>query len=122
VAFISLTKVLEPARNLLKDTGEIVALIKPQFEAGRGNVGKKGVVRDPEIHRQVIREVTAYSREIGFFPAGLTFSPVKGPEGNIEYLVRLLRENRMPEAAGEEQIVSVVAEAHETLDAGKGER
>jgi 23S rRNA (cytidine1920-2'-O)/16S rRNA (cytidine1409-2'-O)-methyltransferase len=116
VAFISLTKVLEPARNLLKDTGEIAALIKPQFEAGRGSVGKKGVVRDPEVHKRVIREVTEFSREIGFFPAGLTFSPVKGPEGNIEYLVHLVRSETGPDAATEEKIAGVTAEAHRTLD------
>ena len=116
VAFISLTKVLEPAKHLLKDTGEIVALIKPQFEAGRGNVGKKGVVRDPEVHERVIREIAAYSREIGFFPTGLTFSPIKGPEGNIEYLVRLVQSENGPDAATEEKISGVVEEAHRTLD------
>ena len=116
VAFISLTKVLEPTRNLLKDTGEIAALIKPQFEAGRGSVGKKGVVRDPEVHKRVIREVTEFSREIGLFPAGLTFSPVKGPEGNIEYLVHLVQSETGPDAATEEKIAGVVAEAHRTLD------
>ncbi len=122
VAFISLEKVLEPAKHLLKDAGEIVALIKPQFEAGRGNVGKKGVVRDPEVHRQVIRAVAAYSRDIGFWPAGLTFSPVKGPEGNIEYLVRLAQSETGPDAATEEKIDGVVAEAHRTLDRERDER
>ena len=118
VAFISLTKVLEPAKGLLKDTGEIVALIKPQFEAGRGNVGKKGVVRDPEVHRSVIREVLAYSREIGFSPKGLTFSPIKGPEGNIEYLVHLVQSGESSDAVPEETIDAVVDEAHKTLDKG----
>ena len=122
VAFISLEKVLEQAKHLLKDAGEIVALIKPQFEAGRGNVGKKGVVRDPEVHRQVIRAVAAYSRDIGFWPAGLTFSPVKGPEGNIEYLVRLAQSETGPDAATEEKIDGVVAEAHRTLDRERDER
>ena len=122
VAFISLEKVLEPAKHLLKAAGEIVALIKPQFEAGRGNVGKKGVVRDPEVHRQVIRAVAAYSRDIGFWPAGLTFSPVKGPEGNIEYLVRLAQSETGPDAATEEKIDGVVAEAHKTLDRERDER
>ena len=119
VAFISLTKVLEPAKALLKDTGEIVALIKPQFEAGRGNVGKKGVVRDPEVHRSVIRAVLAYSREIGFFPVGLTFSPIKGPEGNIEYLVHLLQSGELS-ALTEEKIDEIVDEAHKILDKGAG--
>ena len=119
VAFISLTKVLEPAKALLKDTGEIVALIKPQFEAGRGNVGKKGVVRDPEVHRSVIREVIDYSREIGFSPVGLTFSPIKGPEGNIEYLVHLLQSGESS-ALTEEKIDEIVDEAHKALDKGAG--
>lgn len=119
VAFISLTKVLEPAKALLKDTGEIVALIKPQFEAGRGNVGKKGVVRDPEVHRSVIRAVLAYSREIGFFPVGLTFSPIKGPEGNIEYLVHLVQ-SAESSALTEETIDKIVDEAHKILDKGAG--
>ena len=119
VAFISLTKVLEPAKALLKDTGEIVALIKPQFEAGRGNVGKKGVVRDPEVHRSVIRAVIDYSREIGFSPVGLTFSPIKGPEGNIEYLVHLLQSGESS-ALTEEKIDEIVDEAHKALDKGAG--
>ena len=119
VAFISLTKVLEPAKALLKDTGEIVALIKPQFEAGRGNVGKKGVVRDPEVHRSVIRAVLAYSREIGFFPVGLTFSPIKGPEGNIEYLVHLVQSVESS-ALTEKTIDKIVDEAHKILDKGTG--
>lgn len=119
VAFISLTKVLEPAKALLKDTGEIVALIKPQFEAGRGNVGKKGVVRDPEVHRSVIRAVLAYSREIGFFPVGLTFSPIKGPEGNIEYLVHFVQ-SAESSALTEETIDKIVDEAHKILDKGAG--
>ena len=119
VAFISLTKVLEPAKALLKDTGEIVALIKPQFEAGRGNVGKKGVVRDPEVHRSVIRAVIDYSREIGFSPVGLTFSPIKGPEGNIEYLVHLTQSGESS-ALTEEKIDEIVDEAHKALDKGAG--
>ena len=119
VAFISLTKVLEPAKALLKDTGEIVALIKPQFEAGRGNVGKKGVVRDPEVHRSVIRAVIDYSREIGFSPVGLTFSPIKGPEGNIEYLVHLAQSGESS-ALTEEKIDEIVDEAHKALDKGAG--
>ena len=119
VAFISLTKVLEPAKALLKDTGEIVALIKPQFEAGRGNVGKKGVVRDPEVHRSVNRAVIDYSREIGFSPVGLTFSPIKGPEGNIEYLVHLVQSSEFS-ALTEEKIDKIVDEAHKELDKGAG--
>lgn len=89
VSFISLTKILIPARNLLKEKGRMVCLIKPQFEAGREKVGKKGVVREPEIHEEVIRKIIGYTQEIGFSVQGLTFSPIKGPEGNIEYLVYL---------------------------------
>jgi len=89
VAFISLDKVLPVAKNLLSPTGQLVALIKPQFEAGREKVGKKGVVRDPEIHYEVICRILAVSRQLGFHPAGITYSPVKGPEGNIEYLLYL---------------------------------
>ena len=119
VAFISLTKVLEPVKALLGAKGEVVALVKPQFEAGRENVGKKGVVRDPEAHKTVIREVAAYSRETGFFPAGLTFSPIKGPEGNIEYLLHLLQTGDGAENVTDSRIAEVVAEAHEKLN-GKG--
>ena len=89
VSFISLTKVLLPIRNYLKENGEIVALIKPQFEAGREKVGKKGVVREKSTHLEVIETVTSYAVSIGFFVNALEFSPIKGPEGNIEYLVHL---------------------------------
>lgn len=87
VSFISLTKVLLPVRNLLTEDGEIVCLIKPQFEAGREKVGKKGVVRDPAVHLEVIEKVIAYASSIALEPRHLSFSPIKGPEGNIEYLV-----------------------------------
>lgn len=91
VSFISLTKILIPARNLLKDNGQMVCLIKPQFEAGKDKVGKKGVVREPEIHKEVIEKVTDYADSLGFDILGLEFSPIKGPEGNIEYLVYLAK-------------------------------
>jgi 23S rRNA (cytidine1920-2'-O)/16S rRNA (cytidine1409-2'-O)-methyltransferase len=87
VSFISLTKILIPARKLLKDGGEMVCLIKPQFEAGREKVGKKGVVREPETHIEVIRKVIDFADIIGFKVLNLDFSPVRGPEGNIEYLL-----------------------------------
>ena len=90
VSFISLTKVLPPVHRLLADGAQIVCLIKPQFEAGREQVGKKGVVRDPAVHREVITSVIDFAREEGLFPAQLTWSPIRGPEGNIEYLLRLL--------------------------------
>ena len=87
VSFISLTKVLTPVRELLSENGEIVCLIKPQFEAGREKVGKKGVVRDPKVHLEVIRAVMDFASLIGFEILHLEFSPIKGPEGNIEYLI-----------------------------------
>ncbi|MDE6923980.1 MAG: TlyA family RNA methyltransferase [Acetatifactor sp.] len=92
VSFISLTKILIPARNLLKTGGEMVCLIKPQFEAGKGKVGKNGVVREPEIHREVIAKIVDYADSIGFAVLHLEFSPIKGPEGNIEYLLHIKKE------------------------------
>lgn len=89
VSFISLTKVLQPIRNYLAEEGEIVALIKPQFEAGREKVGKKGVVREKTTHYEVIQKIIDYALSIGFDVKALTYSPIKGPEGNIEYLVYL---------------------------------
>ena len=89
MSFSSLTKVLLPVRNLLTDEGEIVCLIKPQFEAGREKVGKKGVVRDPAVHQEVIEKVRDYAMSIFMEPCHLSFSPIKGPEGNIEYLLHL---------------------------------
>jgi len=87
VSFISLTKILPVAHTLLKDSGEMVCLIKPQFEAGREKVGKKGVVRDPAVHEEVIAMILDFCVGHGFEIQGLTYSPIKGPEGNIEYLV-----------------------------------
>ncbi|MFI3237340.1 MAG: TlyA family RNA methyltransferase [Lachnospiraceae bacterium] len=89
VSFISLTKILIPARDLLKDDGEMICLIKPQFEAGKEKVGKKGVVRDPAIHREVIEKIVDFSHDIGFNLLHLSFSPITGPEGNIEYLMHI---------------------------------
>ncbi len=89
VSFISLTKVLLPVKNILGDKGKIVCLIKPQFEAGREKVGKKGVVRDKQVHKEVIEMVADYAKTIDLYPLMLDFSPVKGPEGNIEYLLYL---------------------------------
>lgn len=97
VSFISLTKILIPARNLLKVGGEMVCLIKPQFEAGREKVGKNGVVREPEIHREVIEKIVDYADCIGFTALHLEYSPIKGPEGNIEYLVHLRKEKEPEE-------------------------
>ncbi len=97
VSFISLTKVLPVAFSLLKEDAEMVCLIKPQFEAGREKVGKKGVVRDPKVHEEVIERILAFAKETGFFVCGLTGSPIKGPEGNIEYLVYLKKEKPVTE-------------------------
>ena len=118
VSFISLTKVLLPVRNLLTDEGEIVCLIKPQFEAGREKVGKKGVVRDPAVHQEVIEKVRDYAMSIFMEPCHLSFSPIKGPEGNIEYLLHL---KKHPEGPGvtdslKVSVEAVVAEAHGQLD------
>lgn len=87
VSFISLKLILPPAFKLLKDSGKAVCLIKPQFEAGRDKVGKKGVVRDINVHKDVIREVLEFTKKIGFKILGIDYSPIKGPEGNIEYLM-----------------------------------
>lgn len=117
VSFISLTKVLTPVRELLSENGEIVCLIKPQFEAGREKVGKKGVVRDPKVHLEVIRAVMDFASLIGFEILHLEFSPIKGPEGNIEYLLHL---KKQAEGYTQENIPvdpeNTVALAHQTLD------
>ncbi len=92
VAFISLTKVLGPVRELMRDGASMVCLIKPQFEAGRDKVGKKGVVRDEAVHLEVIERVIRYAGSVGFAVRGLDFSPIRGPEGNIEYLLYLQKQ------------------------------
>lgn len=97
VSFISLTKILIPARRLLKVGGEMVCLIKPQFEAGREKVGKKGVVRDSEVHGEVIGKIVDYADLVGFAVLHLDYSPVRGPEGNIEYLLHLKKEQEPSE-------------------------
>lgn len=121
VSFISLTKVLGPAKELLAPGSEMVCLIKPQFEAGREKVGKKGVVRDKKVHLEVIHRVLDYAKEIGFHVSALDFSPIKGPEGNIEYLVHL--QKMQLEEPGEPDIqeeaidcAAVVEAAHALLD------
>lgn len=117
VSFISLTKVLLPVKNLLTDNGQIVCLIKPQFEAGKKNVGKKGVVRDKKVHIQVIENVMAFAKSIGFDILNLDFSPVKGPEGNIEYLLYL--QNALSSEGNDKTNISVsqvVENSHLTLD------
>lgn len=112
VSFISLRIVLPAIKALLKPTGQVLCLIKPQFEAGKEKVGKKGVVRDPEIHKEVLDQFVALAQELKFNILGITFSPVKGPEGNIEFLGHLTladRESIEPDTA------NVVDQAHQTL-------
>ena len=113
VSFISLTKILEPVKEILTDDAKMVCLIKPQFEAGREKVGKKGVVRDKSVHVEVIQMIVDYVRSIGFGIIGLDYSPVKGPEGNIEYLIYL--ENNL-DLDLEKDIEEVVESSHEELD------
>ena len=116
VSFISLTKVLPPAKELMTEDGEIVCLIKPQFEAGREKVGKKGVVRDPAVHEEVIRNVIRFAAGTGFVMKHLTWSPIKGPEGNIEYLLHMALQG---EAADLEAVCTdTVKKAHQHLDQG----
>ncbi|MCR5715492.1 MAG: TlyA family RNA methyltransferase [Lachnospiraceae bacterium] len=142
VSFISLTKILIPARNLLKEDGEMVCLIKPQFEAGKEKVGKKGVVREKSVHEEVIAKVMDFADLVGFDICGLSHSPIRGPEGNIEYLIHLHKNTERAEALAEltehdaeeqlrevqsakrgisendakkELILAIVRKAHETL-------
>ena len=118
VSFISLTKVLPPVKELLTDDGEIVCLIKPQFEAGREKVGKKGVVRDPAVHQEVIEKVRDYAMSISMEPCHLSFSPIKGPEGNIEYLLHLKKHPEGIQVSDSLQVSveEVVSQAHGQLD------
>ena len=114
VSFISLRIILPVLFALLRDGGEAVCLSKPQFEAGRENVGKKGVVRDPQVHAEVVRSVTRFAAETGFSVRGLTFSPIRGPEGNIEYLMYLCKAQGGALVPGDE-IDALVSLSHETL-------
>lgn len=116
VSFISVKLILPVAAQLMDGKGRFYILIKPQFEAGRENVGKKGVVRDPEVHRQVISDIAAFAPSFGYRMAQLDFSPITGPEGNIEYLAELLPENPDGPSVDEERIAAVVQQAHATLD------
>lgn len=120
VSFISLEKVLPAAKDLLSPQGEMVCLIKPQFEAGREKVGKKGVVRDPKVHKEVIEKVLAFAQKIGFSVLNLEFSPIKGPEGNIEYLVHISKESGIYKQTVD--VSKVVDRAHEALRAKEPQR
>lgn len=116
VSFISLRLILPALRSVLKDGGEAVCLVKPQFEAGRENVGKKGVVRDPAVHLQVLEQFLIHARENGFSVKDITFSPIKGPEGNIEYLGYITtRDTPLQEFALKE----LVRESHQALEGVK---
>ncbi len=115
VSFISLEKILPVLPPFLKETGWILALIKPQFEAGREKVGKKGVVKDRAIHKEVIAKIIAIAGGLNFIPQGLDFSPITGPEGNIEYLLGLKKEGLSPAIHWPQKIEEVVNEAHRNL-------
>ncbi|MBQ3165454.1 MAG: TlyA family RNA methyltransferase [Lachnospiraceae bacterium] len=122
VSFISLTKILGPAYQLLKPQAHMVCLIKPQFEAGKEKVGKKGVVREPAVHKEVIESVMDFAVSIGFEIKNLEFSPIRGPEGNIEYLLHIYKTEEFvtEEITAHEKYAQLIREtvenAHETLD------
>lgn len=115
VSFISLKLILPPLHKILKPGGDVVALIKPQFEAGREFVGKKGIIRDPEVHQMVLEEITRFAAEEGYLVAGLDFSPITGGEGNIEFLAHLISESE-GSIAPTVDIAEVVNSAHQQLD------
>ena len=117
VSFISLRIILPVLRGFLKETGEAVCLIKPQFEAGRENVGKKGVVRDVAVHADVVRTITAFAAENGFDVCAVTFSPVKGPEGNIEYLMYVKKTDDTGGTVCDVDIEKLVEASHTELSA-----
>lgn len=112
VSFISLKLILPPLCSLLKEGGHVACLVKPQFEAGKEKVGKKGVVRDPEVHQEVLEHFLDHAKEAGFTVLGLTYSPIRGPEGNIEYLGYLEKSDWQE---GEFDLEALVAESHQTL-------
>ena len=119
VSFISLSIIIPIMKTLMKENGEAVCLIKPQFEAGREKVGKKGVVRDPEVHIEVIEKIICVAQNEGFSVLNLDYSPIKGPEGNIEYLIHLRNDNKgiVSEEISAKEIVNA---SHNSLDS-KGE-
>lgn len=115
VSFISLTKVLGPIMALLEEDAEIVALIKPQFEAGREQVEKHGVVRNPKVHESVIHQIWDFAVGLGLKVHGLSYSPIKGPEGNIEYLIYLKRQGQAPTLQQEALVKQIVSASHDSL-------
>ena len=121
VSFISITKILPAAAAIMGEEGAFISLIKPQFEAGRERVGKKGVVRDPKVHGDVIREILHFiEQEMGWQAQALSFSPITGPEGNIEFLAHILPASRATHRVSQEEIDQVVTQAHETLHGVRG--
>ena len=121
VAFISLTKVLGPVYELMAENAEIVCLIKPQFEAGREKVGKKGVVRDKKVHEEVIVAVTSFAAATGFELLRLDYSPIKGPEGNIEYLLYARKNEREAEEVRNASLQAILAGVTEIVDEAHGD-
>ena len=126
VAFISLEKVLPVVKEILTPAGEIVALIKPQFEAGREKIGKKGVVKDPSIHKEVILKILDCAKSLLLYPAGICYSPIKGPEGNIEYLLHIKNTDSMSNIkemvsanVNYQAVAEIVAQAHTDLSSGQ---
>lgn len=118
VSFISLTKIIPAVKKLLDEKGEMVCLIKPQFEAGRDKVGKKGVVKDKSVHREVVLNIMDFVLKEGFDILNLDFSPIKGPEGNIEYLIHIKKNNENPLDMVKENVEIVINSAHEGLKQG----
>lgn len=116
VSFISVRLILPVAAELMERRGRFYILIKPQFEAGREHVGKKGVVRDPNVHRQVVEEIAAFAPGFGYCMTQVDFSPITGPEGNIEYIAQLLPASDGVPQVTPERILQVVQQAHATLD------
>ena len=116
VSFISITKILPAAAAIMGENGEFISLIKPQFEAGRARVGKKGVVRDAQVHLDVVKEILHFiDADMGWTAQNLSFSPIKGPEGNIEFLVHILPKERATHSVTEQEAAEVVRQAHESL-------
>lgn len=116
VSFISITKILPAAAAIMGENGEFISLIKPQFEAGRDRVGKKGVVRDAQVHLDVVKEILHFiDADMGWTAQNLSFSPIKGPEGNIEFLVHILPKERARHSVTEQEAAEVVRQAHESL-------
>ncbi|MEI6580508.1 MAG: SAM-dependent methyltransferase, partial [Eubacteriales bacterium] len=118
VSFISLRLILPALLHLLKDGGQAVCLIKPQFEAGKDKIGKKGVVRDSSVHIEVIKTICAFTIEIGFSIFKIDFSPIKGPEGNIEYLM-YIKKTETHENLCEINVEDIVASSHANLNGGE---